>query len=385
MGLALVLAFMVTAGCKASLTGSATGSVDAGASASAEGVVAPAAPIELSSRMRYVGDELEYEGTISFKTDSAELDGDETFEILADLRQVLREHPEVEVAIEGHTDSRASAHHNRALSQRRADAVSDWLAAEGVESDRLDAAGFGEDDPQVLEPPECVDPPENKRDDLECEDRYWKHNRRVVFRVTAGGETLAAQRPGPRPELPTPAQDEDEKRETPRLRAGALIYAGPGLAVFSQNYQNALDRIDGVLDADAVSLGKFQMFAGGGYLWLPSKRFLVAMTFDIETSPLAPPAGVHGWNTRLGPTLRLGAHGRRWMVYGRISPGIQADRLGASFTLAPNVGAIGLITRRFGMGVETGPDFDNTFRYTHADAKLLFVWFFGPRAAASSP
>ena len=51
------------------------------------------------------------------------------------------------VLIEGHTDDRGSANLNQALSQRRAEAVRDALAEEGVDPGRLSAEGRGEDQP----------------------------------------------------------------------------------------------------------------------------------------------------------------------------------------------------------------------------------------------
>lgn len=49
--------------------------------------------------------------------------------------------------IEGHTDSLGNAASNRDLSRRRADAVADFLAAQGVGRDRLEVRGFGSDAP----------------------------------------------------------------------------------------------------------------------------------------------------------------------------------------------------------------------------------------------
>lgn len=51
------------------------------------------------------------------------------------------------VAIEGHTDSSGSRATNISLSQRRAQAVADYLAAQGVARSRLDVRGYGYDRP----------------------------------------------------------------------------------------------------------------------------------------------------------------------------------------------------------------------------------------------
>jgi outer membrane protein OmpA-like peptidoglycan-associated protein len=61
---------------------------------------------------------------------------------------VLREHPEsVSVSVEGHTDGEGPAEYNRGLSQRRAEAVRDYLARKDIAPERMQAQGFGEDRP----------------------------------------------------------------------------------------------------------------------------------------------------------------------------------------------------------------------------------------------
>jgi outer membrane protein OmpA-like peptidoglycan-associated protein len=55
--------------------------------------------------------------------------------------------PNLNVAIEGHTDSDGSAGSNQSLSERRANAVLTYLSDRGVPADRLTAAGFGADRP----------------------------------------------------------------------------------------------------------------------------------------------------------------------------------------------------------------------------------------------
>jgi len=49
--------------------------------------------------------------------------------------------------LEGHTCSLGSREYNQALSERRANAVRDWLVTHGVSQDRLMIMGFGEDRP----------------------------------------------------------------------------------------------------------------------------------------------------------------------------------------------------------------------------------------------
>jgi OOP family OmpA-OmpF porin len=51
------------------------------------------------------------------------------------------------IIVEGHTDSRGSESYNQGLSQRRADAVRNYLVQRGYPSDRIQSRGKGEGSP----------------------------------------------------------------------------------------------------------------------------------------------------------------------------------------------------------------------------------------------
>jgi outer membrane protein OmpA-like peptidoglycan-associated protein len=78
---------------------------------------------------------------IRFDTDSAVPRADSLPDLEA-LLALVRETRGVFV-IEGHTDSTGGAAYNKALSDARAKAVVEWLAARGVDRARLQASGFG--------------------------------------------------------------------------------------------------------------------------------------------------------------------------------------------------------------------------------------------------
>jgi outer membrane protein OmpA-like peptidoglycan-associated protein len=61
--------------------------------------------------------------------------------------EFMRAHPSMLVEIAGYTDSKGSDEHNKELSQRRADAVKDYIIGQGVEAFRLTAIGYGEMNP----------------------------------------------------------------------------------------------------------------------------------------------------------------------------------------------------------------------------------------------
>jgi outer membrane protein OmpA-like peptidoglycan-associated protein len=98
---------------------------------------------------------------ITFVTDSAKLTKDGR-EVVREAAEVLEKHPEVEVRIEGHTDSRGTSKDNKELSERRADEVLDRLVELGVDEDRLTAKGYGESDPLVV-PKTFADLEKNRR------------------------------------------------------------------------------------------------------------------------------------------------------------------------------------------------------------------------------
>ena len=61
--------------------------------------------------------------------------------------ELLTNNPEVRVEIGGHTDDRGRDESNQRLSERRAQAVRDWLVSHGVDAGRLEVRGYGETRP----------------------------------------------------------------------------------------------------------------------------------------------------------------------------------------------------------------------------------------------
>ena len=73
----------------------------------------------------------------------------ESYPILDEIVKLLKEHPNVIVEIQGHTDDVGSEAFNLKLSQKRAEAVRQYLIDHGIEPDRLIAKGYGESKPLV--------------------------------------------------------------------------------------------------------------------------------------------------------------------------------------------------------------------------------------------
>jgi outer membrane protein OmpA-like peptidoglycan-associated protein len=92
----------------------------------------------------------------------------------------------LDIIISGHTDARGSADYNQLLSERRAEAVRQFLVSErGIDPKRLSSKGYGKSQPLL---------PADPNNDL---------NRRVQFQ-NARYATAAAPAPAP-PSVPSPA------------------------------------------------------------------------------------------------------------------------------------------------------------------------------------
>ncbi len=68
---------------------------------------------------------------------------------LRDLADNFKRYNDESVTVEGHTDASGTAEHNQILSERRADAVRDYLVDQGVPASRVTARGFGETMPKA--------------------------------------------------------------------------------------------------------------------------------------------------------------------------------------------------------------------------------------------
>jgi outer membrane protein OmpA-like peptidoglycan-associated protein len=67
--------------------------------------------------------------------------------VLDQTAGALQHCPDVRVRLDAYTDSNGSDAYNMKLSQRRADAVRDYLVAHGVSASRIEAHGLGESNP----------------------------------------------------------------------------------------------------------------------------------------------------------------------------------------------------------------------------------------------
>lgn len=91
------------------------------------------------------------------------------------LATALKNYPNTNIEIQGHTDSRGTEEYNMGLSLRRANSVRDYLLSQGIDGSRMTVKGYGETAPAYSN-----DTPEG-----------MAQNRRVEFLITANDKMKA--------------------------------------------------------------------------------------------------------------------------------------------------------------------------------------------------
>lgn len=103
---------------------------------------------------------------VYFDYDQYTLD-DSDRRVLQSQASWLKQYPSAKVQVEGNADERGTREYNIALGQRRADAVSSYLATLGVTGNRVSTVSWGKDKP--------IDPGH--------EDAAWSRNRNAYTNV----------------------------------------------------------------------------------------------------------------------------------------------------------------------------------------------------------
>lgn len=108
---------------------------------------------------------------VFFTTDSSSL-SDEGRSVLNAQARWLTANPQFAIVIEGHADERGTREYNVSLGERRANAVMQYLVAQGISANRMRTVSYGKERPVEA----CA------------AQRCWDINRRAVT-VVSGGRT----------------------------------------------------------------------------------------------------------------------------------------------------------------------------------------------------
>ena len=101
---------------------------------------------------------------------------------LENIITVMKNHPEIVIKIESHTDSRGNDAYNKKLSDSRAKATRDYIISRGINKSRIESAiGYGEE--KLLN--NCNNTNQNK-----CTEEEHQVNRRSYFYIVSGSEFI---------------------------------------------------------------------------------------------------------------------------------------------------------------------------------------------------
>jgi outer membrane protein OmpA-like peptidoglycan-associated protein len=117
---------------------------------------------------------VEFSSNVLFGFDQSNLSSDAKVS-LDKLVTVLNYYPDTDIEVQGHTDSKGSKAYNLSLSERRAGAVTSYLASKGISNNRTVIKGYGEAVPKYS----------NDTESGRAE------NRRVEFLITANEKMIA--------------------------------------------------------------------------------------------------------------------------------------------------------------------------------------------------
>ncbi len=102
--------------------------------------------LSADEQMRQKFESLRQENTIYFGFDQDAIDN-QYVQLLQAHANFLRDHTNVKVLVEGHTDERGTPEYNIALGERRAKAVAKYLQNLGVDANQLSVVSYGEEKP----------------------------------------------------------------------------------------------------------------------------------------------------------------------------------------------------------------------------------------------
>ena len=85
---------------------------------------------------------------LKFEFDKAELKPEDK-ELLAKIAGILMTSHDYTISVNGHTDDVGTVEYNQKLSERRAQAVRDYLVAAGLSPDIMTVTGWGKSNPRV--------------------------------------------------------------------------------------------------------------------------------------------------------------------------------------------------------------------------------------------
>ncbi len=162
----LIFAALFLAACSSTDTSDAdAAAAEAAAAEAAAAEAAAAEAAEAAAAQQALEEAADAVGTVFyFEFDSSALTDSARAAVDAHIAALLGN--DASVRLEGHTDERGTREYNLALGERRANAVRDYMVANGVPSYRIETISYGEENPAAYGSGES----------------NWQQNRRVELK-----------------------------------------------------------------------------------------------------------------------------------------------------------------------------------------------------------
>lgn len=133
---------------------------------------------DFNAKITAMQDGLHFDMPVNFSFNDATVRPDDQPSLTRFAHIVQQYYPQSKVTVEGFADPAGSARYNLALSERRAKAVVDYLASQGLSTTQLEAIGYGKT--RLVTPKAWGDQPGAEL------------NRRAVFVIETKGQTSVA-------------------------------------------------------------------------------------------------------------------------------------------------------------------------------------------------
>ena len=104
------------------------------------------AAIQEETSLDYESKAIFTNATVYFEFDKFNLNN-KSLQTLKSAVAAMKNNPSIKITISGHADERGTREYNLALGQRRAEAVRDYFAVNGINSNRIIVKSFGEERP----------------------------------------------------------------------------------------------------------------------------------------------------------------------------------------------------------------------------------------------
>tara|TARA_B000000475_G_scaffold50205_1_gene38891 strand:- start:111 stop:530 length:420 start_codon:yes stop_codon:yes gene_type:complete len=101
----------------------------------------------MSENINYDNEAVFANATVYFEFDRSNLTS-KSIQTLKSVVNALNDNSSIKISLAGHADERGTREYNLALGQRRAEAVADYLALNGINSSRITVKSYGEERPK---------------------------------------------------------------------------------------------------------------------------------------------------------------------------------------------------------------------------------------------